>query len=350
MNDIDIVITCMGRLQHLQESLPLALAQKHANCIVVDYSCPDHCGEWIEENNLDAQVVRVPGQKYFNLSQARNIGAAAGKAPWILFLDADMLLDAEATSAICPLLTTDDLFLFEILEPGSGVMGSCLCKRETFEQIGGYDEIFQGWGREDEDLYARLQLQGANLRYLPGNLITPIWHDDTLRTRHHELKDKTANRLINWMYGKAKLDLLKIRDGAFDNKQRLDLYRAIQGIVSQASITGDGELLVSLEKQQLWGMELQRSYRCRISQVHETETSPAVTKNVHSPDTALPSFQEALPCSMSAGRISHPTPPRNRYFFSLPVSGPVPLCFRESCFVRTGSGANLSALQDYLKI
>lgn len=294
MNDIDIIITCMGRLEHLKQSLPLALSQKHANCIVVDYSCPERCGEWIENNGLTAQVVRVPGQKHFNASHARNSGAAAGNAPWIFFLDADMLLDTQAIKTIHPLLTSNSLFLFEILDPGSGVMGSCLCKREAFEKIGGYDEIFRGWGREDEDLYARLQLQGADRQYLPGNLISPIWHDDTLRTCHHELKDKTTNRLINWMYGKAKLDLLKIRDGAVDKNQRLDLYRAIQGIVSQAGVTGNGELLVSLEKQQLWGMELQRSYRCRIQQIPETESSPSETQTADSSGTAPPSFQETL--------------------------------------------------------
>ena len=39
MSDIAIITTCMGRVEHLQQSLPTWLNQGAAEVVVVEYSC-----------------------------------------------------------------------------------------------------------------------------------------------------------------------------------------------------------------------------------------------------------------------------------------------------------------------
>ena len=48
MAEICIITTCMGRLAHLRQSLPSFTAQPDTSVVVVDYSCPERSGEWVE--------------------------------------------------------------------------------------------------------------------------------------------------------------------------------------------------------------------------------------------------------------------------------------------------------------
>ena len=58
-----IVTTCMGRLDHLKESLPAMLAQPDSEVIVVDYSCPQGTGDYVAKHFPAARVVRVEGRE-----------------------------------------------------------------------------------------------------------------------------------------------------------------------------------------------------------------------------------------------------------------------------------------------
>src|SRR5690349_8864227 len=88
---ITYITTCKGRLGHLKETLPRAVAQG-LKCIVVDYSCPESSGAWVESNFPDVTVVRVEGQAGFSAAKARNAGAAVADTPWLAFVDADIVL------------------------------------------------------------------------------------------------------------------------------------------------------------------------------------------------------------------------------------------------------------------
>ena len=110
---LTFVTTCMGRLRFLRETLPLLAAQPAAACVVVDYGCPDHCGDWVQANLPQVKVVRWPAASTFHAAHARNLGAAAAGTldvnsqnyafgfltltPWSIRLsdrDADQVADA----------------------------------------------------------------------------------------------------------------------------------------------------------------------------------------------------------------------------------------------------------------
>jgi len=65
-----------------------------------------------------------------------------------------------------------------------GIRGCHLaCWRTDLEAVNGFDESFEGWGREDSDLAARLLhagIQRVNLRGVP---VLHLWHQE--ESRHH---------------------------------------------------------------------------------------------------------------------------------------------------------------------
>lgn len=238
MADICFITTCMGRLGHLQQTLPRAAKQARSHCVVVDYSCPDQCGDWVEQHHPGVRVVRVPGQSRFNASRARNLGAQAGDGPWLCFLDADTVVHEHFAELILPRLEPGCFFTAQPWV--KSLMGTFLCSRDDFIRCGGYDEVFQGWGTEDRDLYIRLGLLGLTERGFPVDWLSNIPHDDELRVKNHDMKNLQANDTINCLYLAAKIDLMKLRAAPLSLAERQNVYDEAGKIVRHWLATGKG--------------------------------------------------------------------------------------------------------------
>src|SRR5947207_437405 len=104
MAELCFVTTCKGRLASLKQALPTIAAQPGCDCVVVDYSCPDECGAWVEANFPQVKVVRVPGRAHFNPSYARNASLPAINSPWICFCDSDVLVNPTFSTTMTPML------------------------------------------------------------------------------------------------------------------------------------------------------------------------------------------------------------------------------------------------------
>jgi len=63
-----------------------------------------------------------------------------------------------------------------------GIRGCHLsCPTEALVRINGFDESFEGWGREDSDLSARLLHAGFKRRNLRGMPVLHLWHRESSR-------------------------------------------------------------------------------------------------------------------------------------------------------------------------
>jgi len=63
-----------------------------------------------------------------------------------------------------------------------GIRGCHLsCPTEALVRINGFDEHFEGWGREDSDLTARLLHAGFKRRNLRGLPVLHLWHQESSR-------------------------------------------------------------------------------------------------------------------------------------------------------------------------
>lgn len=212
-SNISIVTTCKGRLHHIQKTLPLLVAHAPAEIILVDYGCPDNVGDWVASNYSSVIVVRVNDDDGFCAARARNFGARAASSPWIFFIDADIQVSADLFTWMENHL--DQRFFYRAgREDGSrkrDTWGTFICSRKIFEAISGYDEVFRGWGGEDDDMYRRLSYFGLIEAEYPGEFVTPIEHDDVERLTFYAIKERDIHHCINWFYIEAKMQMMAIR-------------------------------------------------------------------------------------------------------------------------------------------
>lgn len=228
MTSIAFVVTCKGRLHHLKQSLPLLVASRPTEIVVVDYGCPDGAGDWVEREFAGVKLVRVDDDPFFCLSRARNKGAAYVESDWICFIDADVLV-SPGWSAWTHRFLQEGCFYkagAEHRKRDRNIWGTVLCQRSAFNQIAGYDEIIRGWGGEDDDLYLRLRDSGLIESYIPPGYLTGVSHSDNERTEFHENKNRAAQRDINHSYIAIKRFLADIA-GVVDTELKREIYYAL---------------------------------------------------------------------------------------------------------------------------
>ena len=97
---LHFIVPCMGRLDQLKQTIALAISQPNTTYTLVDYSCPQHTGDWVRANFPEAQVVSVPNRERWHASEARNLGAAAIPEGLLCFLDSDIVLTPDFSRTI----------------------------------------------------------------------------------------------------------------------------------------------------------------------------------------------------------------------------------------------------------
>jgi len=208
-----IVTTCKQRLHHLKRTLPLMVEGGADEVIVVDYGCPQGTGDWVKANYPEVKVVNVCDDPGFNVSRARNLGAAQASGDWLVFIDADISIQPEWIDWQREQL--DPRFFYRAA-PVAGkrdkeTWGTCICPRRWFERLGGYDEAFRGWGGEDDDLYRRLVAAGVSESTYPSAFVRAISHSDEERLRYYKTtKSLDVNHIINHLYIAAKQQAMQV--------------------------------------------------------------------------------------------------------------------------------------------
>ena len=261
---VSFVTTCMGRLAHLQRTLPTWLAQPDSEVVVVDFSCPDGAGDWVEAHHPGARVVRVPGRRHFNISAARNAGAGAATGGWLCFIDADILLAPELGGRTFPLL--EDGTFWRIEGGPADLMGTVLVPRAAFTAVEGYDEALEAWGNEDGDLYRRLRWLGLTRGSIPHGLATPIPHGDAQRVEHMRIRDRGTGWLLNRTYLEAKWKFMRLQERNLPLEERKELYARVgQAVLDALDGGGLPEMEFSLGWQRMLpGLEIEHRFSLRL--------------------------------------------------------------------------------------
>ena len=231
------VTTCKGRLEDLQQTLPRLVTQPKTQVIVVDYSCPQQCGQWVRNNFPEVTVVDIPDKDVFDRSHAKNSGVAAANTPWICLIDADVELDPEFSETVIAMLQPGSFYRSS--HPGEGTGGTFVVHRDDFDRVGGHDPVFQGWGEEDDDLIDALKFVGLSVRRYPASLIRHRDHDDDARTLFHQDSDRRHSHMINRIYRCGKWDLARLTGTVAPIERRQALYKTVEKEVR--SLIGQGK-------------------------------------------------------------------------------------------------------------
>lgn len=232
MTPLTLVTTCMGRLAFLRRTLPAMVALPGTRVLLVDYSCPDHCGDWATEHYPGVTIVRVPGESTFSTARARNRGAAAAEEEILVFLDSDVLPAPGLADHVRTHLRPDRYL--RLHEAAEGVWGSMAVHRSDFLRVGGFDEVYRGWGEEDLDFFDTLEFAGVEPLVLPVTLLQHLPHPPSAR---HELRreDQPGRRwAINCAYRAVKFDLMRLSRAPLPLAYREKLYAGIEaGLTAQ---------------------------------------------------------------------------------------------------------------------
>jgi hypothetical protein len=177
---LSLCTTCMGRANHLKQTLPRNLADsvdwarpEAVEFVVLDYSSPDDLADWITTDRrlrpyLDAGILkfaRSEGQTHFRHSHAKNMAHALATGDYVCNVDADNFVGFGFTEYLRAVFTRRPNAIVTSnrvdrrLNVGiyKGCMGRVALAKDRFEMLGGYDESdrFKGWSGEDSDLVIR---------------------------------------------------------------------------------------------------------------------------------------------------------------------------------------------------
>jgi len=202
-NTVSVLVPCYNAQMYLSEALDSALAQTHQpiEIIVVDDGSADDSAQIVRDyaQRHPDRGLRLIQQANAGEPAARNAGIRAATGTWIAMLDADdwweptklskQLAAAQEAGPQCVLIHTGVVHHFPdgrverkdlktparrtgwcteaLLDPTSIGHPSIMVRRDTLEQIGGYDESFLQ--ACDIDLYFRLSAMGT-FAFVPEHL------------------------------------------------------------------------------------------------------------------------------------------------------------------------------------
>lgn len=206
---VAVVIAVRNGLPHVVEAVESALAQGDAldEVVVVDDGSSDRTFERLSDLPRDRlRVVRNAGR---GVSSARNTGAAASRAPWLLFLDADDRLVPHALESLLVAREPSSVAVYgdyERIDVAGRVIGNrkilrrrrkpsgrilndlvagnfiinggiLICARAAFTALGGFETSLSLC--EDWHLWCRLAAYG-NINYVPRRILDYRVHDTSV--------------------------------------------------------------------------------------------------------------------------------------------------------------------------
>jgi len=244
-----LITTCKNRLAHLKETLPLMMTQSFSEVIVVDYGCEQGTSNWVAEAAPGAKVVRVTDDPRFSPSRARNIGAASTTSDLLCFIDADVRLNIDigkwAQENVKP-----HCFYVSGQPKVAELYGFLICSRSMFEQAGGYDEAYRGWGGEDRDLLERLEMAGHTRLQLPADALSAIHHGDELRMLGGNdpagFTTKNQALALQRLYKLIKFDVIKLTGKDPSLAVRKKIHANIRAAHDEAVASGKAHFVVTL--------------------------------------------------------------------------------------------------------
>lgn len=215
---VTIVTMCMGRLSQIQKTLPLNLALGFP-VVFVDWSCPEHSGEWVEQTFPSVPVIKVIGEQYFSMCKPRNRGLELVDTQFVAFLDGDVFFRPPACDWLNA--TLKDRFRWALLYGGSVVAPTDVCR-----ELGGWDELFENWGAEDSEFWDRLHTRLIYNR-MPIDCWSRLHHDDESRVSYFKEKDKERSDWANHWYRRILKEYRA--DGVeFTFEQRKKIYECVK--------------------------------------------------------------------------------------------------------------------------
>ena len=202
--DVTIVAGCKVRKEILSITIHSWVKPKQVKeIIIVDWSSDDNIKDF-EMIDPRIKIIRVDGEKYYNASKPVNIAIKNANSDIIVKLDVDYIINPyEDFNTLIDI--TEDEFICGNFSQGNidnkvgfvtGTNGFlCVHKKHLFN-VGLYNESIEDYGREDCEMYDKLEAAGLVRRNIGFNAnYFPIYHNphsDHVRVKN--FKNKNISR------------------------------------------------------------------------------------------------------------------------------------------------------------
>lgn len=201
---ISFCTTCMGRLHHLRQTLPINIqnTEKYANreFIIVNYGSKDELHSWAKENlkfwikRGIVKYYRTREPEYFSATHAKNIAHKQATGDILCNLDADNFILEGFAELLNETIGQRPGIVLSPPTDEFGEAGSCgkiAIRKEHFYSVNGYDESWNiGWGWEDTNFQCRARMHNNLDHYvLPKKWGKVIAHSNKSRGQNFRDQD-----------------------------------------------------------------------------------------------------------------------------------------------------------------
>lgn len=206
----------MNRLHHLQETLPMNLADCETNnnveFVILDYNSSDGLEHWMKNNfhHFSSKVAyyKTTEPSYYNRSHSRNMAFRLASGDIVCNLDADNFAGKGFAEYIESIFRQNQsVFVTPKDESLSDTFGKVCMTKNDFMQIRGYDEAIKGYGFEDYDIKNRLlNLGRTQIDFEQIQFLKAIGHSEEERIKN----EFTYNHLESLFVEKINLQQTKL--------------------------------------------------------------------------------------------------------------------------------------------
>lgn len=286
---VSVIIPCYNLGKYIQETIDSVFGQtyKEIEIIVVDDGSTD--SETIEVlKNLDSRV-KVFFEKNFGVGSARNKGFRQSTGRFVLFLDADDLIEktylAKAVKIlennpkvgfVTPWIRAFGVDNWELVRPKYNFIDSlvenlvctaALLKRECFENVGGYNESREMMGIEDWDLWIRIGAAAWQGEVIKEPLFLYRQRENSLVRNSNELKkrEELMKKLIenNHNLYAANFEEVLVKKDILFMKKIMEFSKLHIELQEQNKIINDKNNIISSRDSELHA--IRSSLRWKIS-------------------------------------------------------------------------------------
>ena len=225
------------------------------------YSHLESLIEIFKEDFDDITLIFTYSSKSFNKSVAANEGVKKASTPFIAIMDSDVLISKETFDKTLSLINSFYDFVYpfnrmvkQIYDPFIDVEnfnfdevdseletrinadgGFLFCRKDSFLNVGGYDETFEGWGGEDNDLCIRMNLSD----YKVTRLNNVLYH------LHHQ-KEKSNRSNVQFLFDNYYLSKFQDIDILINQKKNLYLNSILCSDEEDVTPSNVSEYLLSV--------------------------------------------------------------------------------------------------------
>jgi len=278
---IAFCITCMNRLNHLQQTLEKNILDNYlmgqVEFVLLDYNSKDGLEEWVHNNMwkyIDEGILvyyRTTESEHYLRSHSRNMAFRLANATILCNLDADNFLGKGFADFMLQEFSRYGNTFFTNNYSVRDTFGRFCVRTEDFILIRGYNEALQGYGYEDADIFNRLRNKGLKQMFFdnPGfyhfvnhsyidriseepraknlyemyiSYINPYTSCILLLNKDHTTEQCTlvANQQLNVL-----LEFSDIRDSQVDERNRI----VIQGDIAKRTWSEDNDAVYIQENE-----------------------------------------------------------------------------------------------------